>query len=184
MSSRQTSLQRYYPYLIAGTAALALGLVSYRLYTNRTQSSPSLRRSNATRRSGLSNPRRRQQNRAADTPSPEPGRELTNEQLFDALNQPEDSEGLPLDIPEAAAEALRETGHAAQQARGARGAVASANEREGRAGRRAGDVDSEFSFTADTKENTENQNLLTLLYTIAQVLISLSVEPAFYGDWC
>jgi len=183
MSPRQTSLQRYYPYFIAGGVLLAL--VSYRFYTNQPQSSRRLRRSNATRRSGAANSRRRQPNRAVATASPDPGSILSDEQLFEALNQIGSSEGLPpLDIPEAAAEALTETGHAAQQARGARGAAANANDREGRAGRRGSEAESEFSFAAETKENAENQNLLTLLYTIAQVPTLCRSAGFPSGDGC
>lgn len=104
---------------------------------------------------------------------------------MEALNQVGDLTGLPLDIPEAAAEALTETGHAAQQARGARGAAAGgATDREPRPGRRDSEAESEFSFTADTKENAENQNLLTLLYTIAQVPTLCRPADLLYGDCC
>ena len=92
---------------------------------------------------------------------------MTDEQLLQTLNQ-ELNVNLPLGIhiPESTAEALTETGHAAQQARGARNGLGG---REGRAGRRGSVLDTELSFEEETKENNENQNLLTLLYTIAQV---------------
>jgi hypothetical protein len=168
MSSRQATLQRYYPLLLAGGAAIAVGL-AYRSYSSRRREQPRLRRSNATRRGRSS----RQQRTSAD---PDSGGVLTDEQLLDTLNQATGASGA-LDIPESAAEALTETGHAAQQARRARAGSNSADGREGRAGQRSSDADSEFSFAAETKENSENQNLLTLLYTIAQVRIAALALP-------
>ncbi|KAA8899175.1 hypothetical protein FN846DRAFT_909736 [Sphaerosporella brunnea] len=165
MSSRQTTLQRYYPLLLAGGAAIAIGL-AYRSYHSRRHSQPRLHRSNATRRARSSQARRHQQQQRTN-PEPEPGGVLTDDQLLETLNHAA-AVSRGLNIPESAAEALTETGHAAQQARGARARAGSADGREGRAGRRSSDAGSEFSFAAETKENSDNQNLLTLLYTIAQ----------------
>ncbi|KAI5803857.1 hypothetical protein EDC01DRAFT_611613, partial [Geopyxis carbonaria] len=156
MSPRQAALSRYYPYLLVGAFVL-VSVTSYQIYSSR--SSHRLKRSNARR----ANQRRRNRSRPAD---PDPGGVLTTEQLHQALNQ-EDGEVPRIDIPDSIAEALTETGHAAQEARGA-GSGGGGDGREGRAGRRSSDQESEFSFTPETKESIENQNLLTLLYSIAQ----------------
>ncbi|TGZ79600.1 EF-hand [Ascodesmis nigricans] len=59
---------------------------------------------------------------------------------------------------------LTERGHIAQEVRGAGG-----DGREGRAGRRSPDQDSDYSYMPENeKEALENQNLLMLLYKIAQ----------------
>lgn len=156
MSPRQASLNTYAPHFIALTV---LAFVSYSLY-NRYNTPPQrgLRRSNARRV-----PRRR----FSSTAHSREGDTITNEQLQQVLNG--DTGGLPtgtepIFIPESVAEGLTERGHAAQDARGA------GDGREGRAGRGSSDQDSEYSFMPETsKEHLENQNLLTLLYTIAQV---------------
>lgn len=61
-----------------------------------------------------------------------------------------------MDIPESVADALVEAAVAAQEARGAGGVDRG----------RGADDDSDFSFAPDMKEN---QNLLNLLYLIAEV---------------
>jgi len=169
MSPRQASLQRY---ILAGAIITTIAVFSYRSYTARSRSSRRpLRRANATRRRP-SPSRRHQRSNATAAADPDAGGILTDEQLIHALNQDaETGASIPLGIhiPESAAEALTETGHAAQQARGARNGV---NGREGRSGRRSSEHNTELSFDEETKENNENQNLLTLLYTIAQVLTS------------
>ncbi|KAF8538352.1 hypothetical protein BDD12DRAFT_885287 [Trichophaea hybrida] len=171
MSSRQASLQKYIFY---GTIVITLVIsaVSYHSYTTRSRPRKSLRRSNATRRRPSPSRRHQRTNAAAaaaaaSAADSDGGGVLTDEQLFQHLNQevePGANVPLGIHIPESAAEALTETGHAAQQARGARHGV---NGREGRTGRRSSEHDTELSFE-ETKENNENQNLLTLLYTIAQ----------------
>ena len=164
------SLRRYAPYVIAGAVLATFAVLSYRSYAGRSRSSRRLKRSNATRRRNSAS--RRHPRTAATHSDHEPEGILTDEQLLQTLNQ-ELNVTLPLGIhiPESTAEALTETGHAAQQARGARNGLGG---REGRAGRRGSVLDTELSFEEETKENSENQNLLTLLYTIAQV----SPQPA------
>jgi hypothetical protein len=169
MSPRQAPLQKYYPYLLAG-AIVAVSLISYRIYTTPSRSRR-LRRSNATRR--VSGTRRRQR----ATVDPDSGGLLTNEQLLQQLNQEGDGSQPGIEIPESVAEALTETGHAAQEARGAGNVGLTVN---GRSGRRSSIQESEFSFAAETKESAENQNLLTLLYTIAQVRVHACITS--YGE--
>lgn len=162
-------MQRYYPYLAAAGALVAVSLLTYQL--TRSPHHPGLQRSNATRRRRGSQHARRHQR---VNPEPDPGGVLSDEQLLQNLNQEGGDLGtappLGIHIPESAAEALIDTGHAAQQARGARVGDSSVDGREGRAERRRNSIArSENSFSAETRENNENQNLLTLLYTIAQV---------------
>lgn len=65
-----------------------------------------------------------------------------------------------MDIPPSVADALVDAAVAAQEARGAGG------DRAARSGGGGGDDESDFSYAPDTKEN---QNLLNLLYLIAEV---------------
>ena len=171
---RPASLQWYSPYVIAGAVLATIAVLSYRSYAGRSRSSRRLKRSNATRRRNSTSRRHPRTTAtsaaAAATIDHDLGAVLTDERLLQTLNQELDA-NLPLGIhiPESTAEALTETGHAAQQARGARHGL---NGRDGRAGRRGSVLDTELSFEEETKENNENQNLLTLLYTIAQVRAS------------
>lgn len=84
---------------------------------------------------------------------------MTDEQLVEALG----AEG-GMDIPPSVADALVDAAVAAQEARGAGGDRAARSGGGGGGG--GGDDESDFSYAPDTKEN---QNLLNLLYLIAEV---------------
>lgn len=75
-----------------------------------------------------------------------------------------------MDIPPSVADALVDAAVAAQEARGAGGDRAA---RSGGGGG-GGDDESDFSYAPDTKEN---QNLLNLLYLIAEVYRTLPLQP-------
>lgn len=152
---RESNLPRY----LIPIGLLAATLLSYHFYNiSHTPASKRLKRSNARRgprRAGRRTNSHPNSAASSSTADPDSGGALTDEQLVEALGV----EG-GIDIPPSVADALVDAAVAAQEARGAGG------DRAARGGVGGGDDDSDFSYTPDTKEN---QNLLNLLYLIAEV---------------
>lgn len=142
---RQSSISRFYPVIIP-VVAVAASLVAYQIIYNSSRPvAKRLKRSNArrvSRRSGRRANSGSNQNSAASssTADPETGAIIADE--HEQLGE--------IDIPESMHETLVEAATVAQEARGAG---------------RGADHDSDFSYTPDQKEN---QNLLNLLYLIAE----------------